>query len=137
MIDLNINAQDFEEFAKHIVDIVGGIEAVNEDVAKTIRSLVMGRTPVDTGDLKRSWSQLQKNDGGFSFSNEMPYANILEEGWENRKVGPRTVRQGNRIYSRQAPGGMAGPVMDDESLISRIAEKVIQELAKGIDNAAP
>lgn len=131
MISLKIGAEEFAAFAHRILAIPNGLDVVAEDVANTLRNIVVGKTPVASSALKRSWSPVQRTTGGFSFSTDLPYAVVIEEGLY-KSVGPRTVEYEGGVYSRQAPGGMIGPVIRDDGMIAAIADKVIRELSKGV-----
>ena len=118
--------------------------AAGEDAMKTVRTRTVGRTPVGVGRrrgrTKKSWSQLtvDRSDTSIGFSLDLPWARPLEYGsrrgerpWPN--PGPRTMLYGGNVFSRQAPGGMAGPVFDEEeaeviagSILERIVEHVRQ-----------
>ncbi len=113
--------------------IMGGIpDAVQNairDTAITLRNLAMGRSPYDTGALKASWGNVEQMGGGFSFENPVGYGDILEGGLYSR-VGPRTVAQGDRIYSRQAVGGILTPIVESESLAVSLVARVVAEIQR-------
>jgi len=102
-----------------------------EDTARTIRKLVVGKTPVGisstAGTMKGSWSSLRKASDGFSFDTRTPYAHVLEEGLYPG-VGSRTVQTGGGIFSRQAPSGMATPILADSSLEDQIASTLSRRI---------
>jgi hypothetical protein len=68
----------------------------------------------------------------------LPYARPLEYGsrrgerpWPN--PGPRTVLHGDHVFSSQAPGGMAGPVFDEEEasvIAGSILDRIMEHMAR-------
>ena len=112
-------------------------EAATEDGGKTLHRLALGRTPQSepssghSGRLWRSWSDVERVSGGFAFGTPLGYSLTLEEGGYST-VGPRTVAVGGGIFSRQAPGGILGPLLDDESVledvVTLIADKILERL---------
>lgn len=146
MIELNVDAQGVQQIRDALQNLPEAIDAAVEDVAKTMRELVLGRTPVGepgrdphSGQLKRSWSDVRRSEGGFSFSTDLFYATTLEEGLYER-VGPRTMAAaspggGSGIFSRQAPGGIIAPLLEDEGVLRRVAELVVEQILKGVADA--
>jgi len=131
MITMNVNIDGLKELLPKFSKLPEVVAKATEDAAITIRNLVIGRTPVDTGALKSSWSAVKRTSGGFSFENDKEYAVIVEEG-RYTGLGPRTVRQQGGIYSRQAPGGMLAPILADEDLLNRMANKIAEQIVKGL-----
>ena len=62
-------------------DIVKKKDLVLLAVATELRSALVKATPVDTGNLKASWSPLIKTDNGYRLSNTAIYADIRLEGY--------------------------------------------------------
>ncbi len=133
MITVNVDVKGLRELLPKISALPKVIEAATEDAANTIRNLVIGRTPVDTGVLKSSWSAVKRTSGGFSFDNSQDYAVVVEEG-RYTGLGPRTVREQGRIYSRQAPGGMIAPIVADDQLLSKLVEQIAEQIVKGLQD---
>jgi hypothetical protein len=131
MIELKLDASMFEQVANELKQIPDIAEILTHDVAVMLRDRVYSRTPEDTGDLKKSWSQVQHTAGGFSFSNEQPYAYVVEEG-RYKGLGPKTERQGDGIYSSSAPGGMITPIVSDKELLKKVVSSVLKEIVKDI-----
>jgi len=100
----------------------------------TIKNRLKANTPVGiggtSGNLKRSWSDIKKVSGGFSFNNPVDYGPIVEEGLYPGK-GPRTTSRG---FSTQAPEGIMQPLVNDtkfvESIVTFVATKVLERLNK-------
>ena len=107
-----------------------------EEVARKLKELAEGRTPRKSGHLKDSWGQVTRHRGGFSFSNPVDYAIILEEGLYPT-VGPRTSPglQRTGIFSRQAIDGILWPLVNEERNITAMAELVVEQLTKGLQRA--
>lgn len=116
-----------EDVTRILQKIPDAVRTAGMDGATTVRNLVVGRTPVATGVAKRSWSSLQTMTGGFSFASNLDYMEILEEGLYAR-VGPRTVQTPEGIFSRQAPGGMISPVIEDEEIMVKVLEGVVSQI---------
>jgi hypothetical protein len=113
-----------------------------QDAVATIRRLALGRTPVGaTGNLKRSWSGVEYTSGGLSygdayqFGNPLWYSEIIELG-KFKSVGPRTVKMGDGIYSKQAPGGILKPLVDDDHVLANAAAMVLAEIARRLNARA-
>jgi len=115
------------EFAK----IAPAMRMATSDVAKTLRMMAQGRSPVDTGAFKSAWTAVERTAGGYSFENPTSYGIVLEEGLYGR-VGPRTAQSGGKVYSRQAVGGVLEPLIMDDGLINRCAELVVAEIKRAI-----
>jgi hypothetical protein len=71
----------------------------------------------------------------IEISNNLPYAGPIEKGsklgerpWPS--AGPLTLVMGGRVFSKQAPGGMIGPILKDT------AKDVAKEIWKEIDGTA-
>jgi hypothetical protein len=140
MIDGNIRIEGLDVIREALNSIEPAVLAALEDIGHTTRSLTLGRTPVGirkghAGTLKRSWGRVEKTGGGFSFGNTAPYAHVLELGLYPN-VGPRTVQVGDGVFSRQAPGGILGPLIEDPSVLQRIADLVANEIVRGVNRVA-
>lgn len=131
MIPLRINLEGLARIFGAIANVPEAVDAGLRDVATTLRSLVLGRSPVDTGAFKLSWGAVEQQEGGFSytFTNPQPYGFVLEGGLYPG-VGPRTVAEEGQIYSRQAPGGVAGPILEDPAVAERVAQLIADELER-------
>jgi len=122
-----------ERFTTALRDMPEVAEGALSDVLTTIKNLVQEETPVgETGDLKSGWSSISQVAGGYSFENRTPYAYVIEEG-KFRGVGPRTVRTGDGIFSRQAPKGMTGPVLSDDAAINRSILFVLERITRALE----
>lgn len=108
------------------------------EAAKTLRLLGLGRTPVGIAPgsphLKKEWSNVEYEAGGFSFGNPTPYAGVIEEGTYPH-AGPRTIAVDGGVYSRQAPGGILAPLLRDESQMEAIVDLVLKTIIRGIESA--
>lgn len=129
-----------QEIRAILARIPDALNTAAEDTAKTIHQLALGRTPVGdeatdphSGQAKRGWSDVQRQgmSGGFAFENPIDYTTILEEGGY-KNVGPRTVSEGGKIYSRQAPGGILKPLVDDPQVLDDIADLVAEKLIEAM-----
>lgn len=147
MIESRVHVDGLEQLRLALQNIRPAVQAALDDVAHTMRSLALGRTPVGirkghSGTLKRSWGRVERASGGYSFGNVAPYAHVLEEGLYPG-LGPRTtltsgggMARGFGIYSKQAPGGILSPLLDDESVLQRVADLVANEIVRGINRVA-
>jgi hypothetical protein len=134
VFDLRIEVEGVKELQAALRKTPELMELAIEDAATTLRNLVIGRTPVASGELKRSWSSVERTSTGFTFGTDKEYAVILEEG-RYQTAGPRTVASEGGIYSRQAPGGIIGPILQDEALIGRIVQRIAEDLVRSIARA--
>ena len=139
MLNFNIYLEGAERLSKALDKLPQVARTGIEDSLTTIRNLVIGRTPVGIRKkdehLKQSWSKVQETSEGFAFSTDKDYATILEEGLYN-KVGPRTIQTEGGIFSRQAPGGIIGPIVEDEKLIEGAVSQIVDVLADYIERHA-
>lgn len=101
-------------------------------------ALLQARTPVDEGRLLGDWKPSHEVSPGaiasFKITNGMPYAGVIEKGskigelpWRN--PGPLTMVANGRIFSKQAPGGMIGPILP--AVLKDAAKEVWEELKNG------
>lgn len=131
MITARVELSGVDQVMQILARLPQAIDAGVEDSAKTMRVLAQGRTAVDTGRAKRSWGQVEKNAGGFSFTNPVWYTTVLEEGGyyhESAKV----IEIDGKFYSRQSPGGILWPLLEDDTVIRRVAETIVREIQRGI-----
>lgn len=73
-------------------------------IASDLHSRIVAKSPVDTGELRRSWV-LAKTQKGYAISTGVPYAPVVEFGlYPNPPKGGKGKTKGG--YSTQAPQGM-------------------------------
>lgn len=72
-------------------------------VALDLYGEVVARSPVDTGELKGSWT-FRQIDGGYQIATDKPYAHVLEYGLY---LNPPKGGKGKTVdgFSKQAPQG--------------------------------
>jgi len=97
--------------------------ALNKAALDLIAALT-DNSPVDSGVFRAEWDfkeePLSRGEiASVSVFNRMPYAVVLEYGspvgeapWA--AAGEKTIELDGRIWSTQAVGGVAGPVLGDE-----------------------
>jgi hypothetical protein len=139
---IDVNKESLGLMEKMFAEFPQAADSILRDFAITIRRMLQGRTPVGrkyvrksdrkskkskayppSGALKASWQGPTKEGNSWTVYTGLPYAYVLEEGrypgigkipagadWSN----PRTVSAAGGIYSSQAPGGMAGPMLADQ-----------------------
>lgn len=138
MIETNIQIEN--EIIQQIVTALGQVPDSAMDgirqATETMRRLSLGRTPIGVSPtsphLKREWSNVEYQTGGFSFGNPVDYSDTIEQGLYHRP-GPRTVEQDGRVYSRQAPGGIIAPLMADEQTLQGVVNVVLQAIIRGLE----
>jgi hypothetical protein len=104
-------------------------------IALAVRRAVQGHTPHDTYEAMRSWGQVTRQSGGYSFGSEIPYMHVLELGLYP-EVGephpgellPRTVQTATGIYSTQAVEGWVRQIVEDPALMEIIVEDVLTQM---------
>lgn len=74
-----------------------------KSLANTVFQEVRKRTPVDTGQAQRGWTNRVQNTN-FEIANNVPYIGILDKG---RHMTNRGMRG-----SKQAPKGIVGPSLN-------------------------
>ena len=128
-----VRLENIEDALRILKQIPEAYQKAGEEATDTFRTLAQGGTPVATGHAKRSWGQVKKaaNNVGYSFRNRIPYMGTLEMGLYPR-VGPRTVAVGGKIFSIQAPGGILQPLVDDEALLGRVAQQIVDSIMRGM-----
>lgn len=115
-------------------------------VSDTLRAVTMRmygeiltRSPVDKGHYKNAWSPPDVREGEnvvtLRMSNNAKHAVPVTYGSEAGKrpwpkAGPKTVKQSNRVYSRQAVGGVVAPVFEGwaDDVVEEIANRVTRNL---------
>lgn len=131
MISVNVDLSGIQAFEKFSKEFPGAVKDVLEKVTKDIRLKVKGETPFDTFQAKESWGDVIAEDGGFSFSSDVPYMKILEYGLypgvgKVRKgyTRTRTVQTGTGIYSRQAVEGWVRKYLGSSELVEDIVAAI-------------
>jgi len=129
--EVRFRVDGIDEAVRVLASVPKAVKAAIGDAATTLRNLALGRTPYLTGHLKRGWGAVRPTEKGFSFSNPVEYATILEEGLYP-SVGPRTISVAGGIYSRQAPGGMLTPLLENEEILNRVLDVVVRSILEGM-----
>jgi len=101
------------------------------DFMRTMLGEVQRHTPHWKGILQKSWTE-ESTDTGFVIGTDISYAIVLEEG-KYPRPGPRTVASGGKVFSRQAVGGIIKPIYEDQTLIDRCLDFVIEQIKKQIE----
>lgn len=127
-------------------DVMTTVSQKLRAVALKIYGEILARSPVGEsrkvrgvtitgGRYRGGWSPPDiregRNEVTLRTSNNVLYAHPVTYGSEAGKrpwpkAGPRTVKQGNRVYSRQAVGGVVEPVFEGW------ADDVVEEIRKGL-----
>lgn len=133
-VELNIQSPVLLEAMSRLLERLPEVAGESlPDVATTLRNLAKGGSPVASGDFKGSWSDVQATEGGaLSFENPTEYGPYLEYGLYPG-VGPRTIEQGGQIYSRQAPGGILGPMMEDQTVLDDAINSLVNEIIRRME----
>jgi len=138
MIGFTVKVERIQDIVKILEKYPDAVRLGLEDATVSLRNLVQGATPVGIGptegEMKGSWSTVTYEAGGFSFGSDKPYAEVLEEGLYPG-VGPRTVKTGEGIFSRQAPGGMVAPLIEDDTVVDRLLELIVEQIERGFQSA--
>jgi len=137
--ELEIEGGEWPELEK----LPGAVSVLLKDIAIKARDIVESQTPKGdpkrdrlSGNLKKSWSQVQEGEAySFSFSTNVPYAVVVEEG-RYKGVGPRTIKMPGGIFSRQARYGMIQPLLDDRTFVDRIVNDVMNQMIERIKESA-
>lgn len=100
------------------------------------------RPKIEVGKLKRSWSKPAKTGPLlYSFKTSVPYARILEEGLYPKEMVVTTRKDGTPgrlhffqggVYSKQAPGGIVGPILQDTTRRKQLADLIAQQMVANI-----
>jgi hypothetical protein len=108
-----------------------------------------GKTKAGTGKWKRSgvarkaWEQKADFAGrGITVFNPQPYMRVLEEGlYPNPPTGPMptgvpwTPWRVEGGFSKQAPGGIVGPLFDDNEFWESATDLVIKRVRERLEGA--
>lgn len=98
---------------------------------------------VRSGKLRKSW-QLEPDRAarGITISTDLPYVQVLERGlYPNPPKGPMptnvpwTPWRVEGGFSKQAPGGIVGPLLTDETL-GRAIDLIVSRIRAMIERAA-
>jgi hypothetical protein len=128
----------------HLREICSDATAVaTEDTRRVLLRRIKSNTPIgETGDLWAGWDVVADRYG-FTIENDVPYAQYVEfggppslgEGYSNwPNAGPRTVDTGGHIWSRQAVGGMLGPVVSDKEWLTRVVARIADHIQREIES---
>jgi len=148
MANIGIRIENLNNVLKTLSNIPNALEDISKLVAEKIKPLVVARTPVGEqrnakerapGLAKKSWSGISYTESGYSFGNNAEHILALDRGsipgmspWPSA-TGVKTRASGN-IFSSQAVGGIAEPVLKDKStlklVIKTIANHIEKEIAK-------
>lgn len=98
---------------------------------------------VRSGALRKSWEQdTDAAARGITFSTDLPYIHVLEQGlYPNPPKGPArtnvpwTPWRVEGGFSKQAPKGIAGPLLTDEKL-ERAIDLVVVQIRKMLERVA-
>ena len=134
MIEADIQIQGMEQIMRILRSIPAAFEAGAEDATRTMHTLAEGGTPrsqLTKVHAQDQWGQIERHSGGFSFSNPVDYMTVLEEGLYPWSQSLRTIGG----YSRQAPEGILKPLVEDESVLRRIAELIVEQLEREMSRA--
>lgn len=150
-IQVNVSEKELSRLFDNMKSIDEVLVGVVQELATKIREFAVQRTPIGenwvrgvgwkrSGRMKNSWSPVFKTGSSWSFTNSVPYANVVEEGLYpgigTRRQPPRTVASGGRIYSSQAIGGIVKPIIDGsagaESSIKHALEQALRELRSSL-----
>lgn len=141
-LDVSVEPSDLKKVRDTFAGIEQAIQVAEWDIGKTLRNLVFGNTPVGIRKkkdgiprIKDTWSDVfSVSEDSVAFGTGAGYATVLESGGYPG-VGPRTVTHEGHIYSRQAPGGMVRPVLEDEKDLEDIVDDVIDRIREAVAHA--
>lgn len=131
MNDVGVKVEGLDEFQKDLGTVEEKVIQGVEEGVEWLRSLIVDRTPVDTGYAQSKWGEVERERNGFSFSNPVHYMRVLEDGLYPG-IGPKTVFFQGGIYSSQAPGGIVGPIVNNERILSKVANRIVSNILSGI-----
>jgi len=94
-----LNFSKTKKFQKDFSSFIGALDQFHGnfllDQSGTVLRETISKTPVDTGDLKKSWemSGLKKTENGYMvrIKNKMNYASWVEEGHMTVGINPRWI----------------------------------------------
>lgn len=130
-VDVEIVAASFDVLSRLETVLPQAVKLGLFDFMRTTLGEVQRHTPHWTGALQRSWTE-ETTERGFLIGTDLPYAIVLEEGRYPRP-GPRTIASGGKVFSRQAVGGIIKPIYDDQKLIDKCLDFVIEQIKKQIE----
>ena len=130
MIKIEAKVEGAKEAQEKIEKVQDAIPKALFMIAEELRQRAIDLSPSDTGHFKRSWGQIDQHEGGLTFENPVEYGSILEEGLYPG-VGRRTVQAEGGIFSRQAVGGILGPMTADDDVVGAI-EEIFQSVLEAV-----
>lgn len=87
-------------------EILLEVEGEVREAALLLKSKIEQKVPVDTGELKESWSLVEENPYSFQVASSAPHAKVIEYG-----LYPNPPKKGTGKtvdgFSTQAPKGYA------------------------------
>lgn len=153
MIRLSLSVVGGSEAVRRVRGFQDAVKSSLKTIAEEVRTAVIEGTPVGDypppkkpgskvrtpGHLKAGWGSLEEHEGGYAFSNPVPYANILEEGLypsigDHLKTKRGTSAEGQPgIFSSQAVGGMIGKLISDDQKMDMLADDFIKLIESYLD----
>jgi hypothetical protein len=140
IIDLVWEGQ--EKIVKALKEAPEAVKLGLSGAIQYLRTRVVERTPWVTGRTASAWSSVEPIDGGYSFGHPMPHIMELEYGYTDSKTklprseaGPQTVLFEGRVYSRQAVGGIIGPLVRDEAVKQTVIDMAMRRMIKALGDA--
>lgn len=143
---MNSSANELQTFINHIFKTLkkSSSKAVIQG-SSVMRSALSTASPVDKGRYQLSWktkinSPKADRIASANVYNETPYGDTLELGsipgqlpWKSpgEKTVLASVAGSERIYSKQAVGGIAGPIFTDargQFIIDKMASDIIESI---------
>jgi len=140
-VDVDIDITELEQLRAKLGTLISIVDKPSmEDLGKTLKTFAQARTPVGwrwdksshswkespqvTGDYLKSesqWTDIKATATSMTFGVKAPYAFIIERGGYPTPQGSppkgKPWAKGWRVsggYSRQAPGGIFGPMIEDQ-----------------------
>jgi hypothetical protein len=147
-VRFTVNDEELQQLLNRLTDSEMS-QFILFEIGKRLHDAMEGRTPVGIltqtrrmsgaeGHAKAAWTApLTTGDNTIEFMNPLIYSIPLEFGsepgsrpWPN--PGPRTTLASNfggdtRVYSRQAPGGMFDPAVEEDLNITEMLNALIQQ----------
>jgi hypothetical protein len=125
-----------EEFIRACQEMPGAIQDGLKLVTQFLRTLTVERTPWVTGRTAGAWSSIEPVDGGYSFGNPLEHTEGLEIGFEKVKNPKNTIPMNGRFFSKQAPGGIIKPLLDNEAIMDRAVTMFMEAVVRRFNAGA-
>ncbi len=137
MIKVTVTMSEIQPILDFLNNVPRAMQAGIPKAMEYLLKLAKQRTPVGkTGHLLQAWSNVEYQNGGWTFGNVSEYAEVVETGGYKGSKGKTVLHEG-RYWSSQARGGMIKPILDNPEIMQQVEEMISQAFLQEVQRAVP